>query len=171
MGPAIEKFLADKKLMLGICNGFQVLATLGLFNNEKVAIALDENTGGAFINRWEDITVHDNKCPWTKNLKSMKLPIRHGEGRVVFTKKSTMSDHEQYLEMKNNSRVVMTYHTDPNGSFEKVAGVCDDSGQVFGLMPHPEAARADFLYPGQHVVGSLGLTIFENMKNYLKETF
>ena len=173
----IQKFLADdfkefmkaKKPIIGICNGLQVLSKLGAFSDfDGRYIGLAHNRSGKFIDQWEELEVQNSPCIWTKGIKSIKLPIRHGEGRFVFNESSaelkTLS--EQFI---SQNQIVLTYENNPNGSHHNIAGVCDATGLVFGLMPHPEAAIKAELYPGGEVTGTLGSQLFLNAINYSLE--
>ena len=135
-------------------------------------MALEHNECGHFINFWSDLKVVDSPCVWTKNIKKIKLPIRHGEGRFVFSK-NLGNIEEQLNQFVKSNRVVLRYESNPNGSISDIAGVCDDSGLVFGLMPHPEAATSLLHYPGHEMDAgeSLGQEIFNNIGKYLKENF
>ena len=169
----LKKFINDKKPVIGICNGFQVLTTLGIFNTDNYAVALEHNECGHFINYWEYVNVKQTNCVWTKGLKRLRLPIRHGEGRFVFSKAHKNSAKEQYESLSSDKNIVMSYENNPNGSAGSIASICDDSGLVFGLMPHPEAATHLWQYPGHSIDEgeSLGQEIFNNVSSYLKENF
>lgn len=171
MKQEIDKFLDDRKPIIGICNGFQVLAALGFFNDDRAAVTLEHNDSGHYINRWEVVHCRPRQNSiWTKDISNMRLPIRHGEGRLTFSK--TIGDKEQQLNyLLDNGRVAFTYENNPNGSDGKIAGVTDSTGLILGLMPHPEAARSTWLYPDHHVdtQESLGQKIFENAASYIEE--
>lgn len=143
----LSKFIANGKLVLGICNGFQVLVQMGLLPGdlndkpgadiEKGAklISLVHNKGGQFINRWVELEVTESShCAFLNGLKKIELPIRHGEGRILL---SDPSDEKLALKIKELG--VLRYSQDINGSFNNIAGLCNKRGNVFGLMPHPEA--------------------------------
>ncbi len=123
--------------MIGICNGFQVLVKLGLLPDAtgRQTTTLADNTCGRFIDRWVRVEApEDTRCIWTRELGAFELPIAHGEGRFV-------TDTPETLErLRNNGQVALRYAADdnPNGSVDNIAGVCDPSGLVLGLMPHPE---------------------------------
>lgn len=167
LGVAIEEFIASKKPIIGICNGFQVLTKLGVFNDDHVQVGLARNHHGRFIDKWSHLKVENQHCIWLKEMEDIFLPIRHGEGRFV----GAASAEATLQHLKVNNQVVLTYNDNPNGSLGDIAGVTDKSGVVFGLMPHPEAAVKEALYPGGEVVGTLGLKIFENAVNYIKKEF
>jgi phosphoribosylformylglycinamidine synthase len=131
----IEKFLEKEARILGICNGFQVLAQWGLLGNSQRSFTLTHNHNGQFINKWVSLRV-DSSCPWFHKLgERIYLPIRHGEGKIV------LSNHS------HPPRGVLWYEKDVNGSWDNTAGVMSANGKVFGLMPHPEVATKDFLHP------------------------
>lgn len=131
---SLTKFLAKDGRILGICNGFQVLSQLGAFDQfQSRSFTLAENAHGKFMDRWTKMAVQKTDSPWLKGIEGeLFLPVRHKEGRIV---------------CKGNINPVLKYETDVNGSFEQTAGIVDRSGQIFGLMPHPEVATMSFLHP------------------------
>ncbi|TNF25281.1 MAG: phosphoribosylformylglycinamidine synthase subunit PurQ [Deltaproteobacteria bacterium] len=165
-----HRFVEDGKLVIGICNGFQVLTKLGLLPNHKKnrTVALAPNNHGQFLNKWVGMNVKTEKCIWTKGIESLELPARHGEGRIVF---SAGKEDEIYQELKENGQIVFEYTTDINGSYKKIAGLCNAEGTVLGMMPHPEAA----LYEATSRIRSsnpwdktAAMKIFENAIAYYK---
>ena len=172
MGDHLRRFIADQKPIIGICNGFQVLSKLGLlpdFSGPR-SMALAPNIHGQFIDRWVKMDIHTNSiCKWTTGISSIELPVRHGEGRVVFTKGQAKSIFEQLVA---NGQVVLQYQEDINGSYENIAGICDPTGLVLGLMPHPEA----YLFQGTRRTLSAkpalsageGQALFQNILNHLR---
>jgi len=146
----IERFLERGGLAIGICNGFQSFVNLGILPGLKGdyfsrKVALIGNEKGNFINTWVKLRINTKSpCVFTKGMEYLELPIRHAEGKFYTTQ-------EVLQELKNNHQVVMTYAKsqeedakgiwplNPNGSLEDIAGICDPTGRVFGLMPHPEA--------------------------------
>ncbi len=171
-GDEIHQFVKKGKPIIGICNGFQVLAKLGLFSrvgDDQIKVGLAKNDSGQFIDQWSKLSVNGEHCIWLKGIKEIFLPIRHGEGRVVFGAGDVKAQTADFDKIKARGRDVLRYHQNPNGAHDDLAGLCDDSGLVFGLMPHPEAAIKSELYPGGHVLGSLGLTLFQNAVNYVLE--
>ncbi|MFC1534909.1 phosphoribosylformylglycinamidine synthase subunit PurQ [Thermodesulfobacteriota bacterium] len=150
IGEQIYQFIEDGKLVIGICNGFQSLVNLGLLpgfesDYRERRIALIGNNSGNFIDRWVNLKINpESPCIFTKGVSHMELPVRHAEGNF-FT-----SDSGIDLLFKNN-QVVMQYTDEkgdianrnwpdnPNGSLKDIAGICDPTGRIFGLMPHPEA--------------------------------
>lgn len=129
--------------MFGPCNGFQVLVKLGLLPDPHAGrqeVTLAHNTSGRFIDRWTPMAVvPDSVCIWTRGLEDHDLPMAHGEGR--FTAPPDVLDR-----LEANGQVALRYTENPNGSDRDIAGVCDPTGLVFGLMPHPER----YLHPTNH---------------------
>jgi phosphoribosylformylglycinamidine synthase subunit PurQ / glutaminase len=137
--------------MIGVCNGFQVLVQVGLLPGPQAGepwpadaapearVALTDNTPPRFKDGWVRVAADaDSPCVWTCGLlehgtgDTMMLPIAHGEGRFV------ARDHQTLAELESNGQVALRYLDNPNGSMGDVAGICDASGRIFGLMPHPE---------------------------------
>src|SRR3989338_4633379 len=134
----LHEFVAQDKLILGICNGFQILTNLGLLPG-----ALTYNESARYINRWIDLKT-TNKTPWLKKIKNLSLPIAHGEGKYYLPDK-------QIQLLKSNDQIAVKYHKgemhkeyglpyNPNGALEDIAGVTDKTGRIFGMMPHPDRA-------------------------------
>jgi phosphoribosylformylglycinamidine synthase len=180
LADSLRKFIADGKLIIGICNGFQILVKSGLLPGGAEYIqetSLIINDSAKFEDRWVYLAA-DGRCVWTKGLKKIiYLPVAHGEGKFV------VGDKEVILRLKKNKQIVFRY-TDaqgklcgypenPNGSTDNIAGICDETGRIFGLMPHPER----HIYPCQHPrKGDLkkeadGLQIFINGVNFIKQHF
>lgn len=165
---SLLRFL-QRGLMIGICNGFQVLAKMGLLpmldSRPGPEASLDVNSSGRFIDRWVSVKFEPNcPCVWTRDLTTMDLPVRHGEGRFIAS--------PQVLDrLERQGQVALRYGADqnPNGSMRDIAGVCDPSGRVLGLMPHPETYLKDSHHPLRRRVKSTstGLTIFENAVRFL----
>lgn len=142
----IKKFINDGKLIIGICNGFQILVKAGLLpglNGVKQEATLMLNDSGKFEDRWTYLKSNDSKCAWTKGLPQViYLPVAHGEGKFVTKDNSILN------RLKENKQIVFQYcdekgrfgdyPVNPNGSLEHIAGTCDETGRIFGLMPHPE---------------------------------
>ena len=178
---ALNRFVAEGKLIIGICNGFQVLVRTGLLpgNNtpemtQRSTLAM--NTSAKFECRWVDLETQESPCVFTKGVKtSMYLPVAHAEGR--FTAPTDVLE-----ELEANNQVVFRYAesrypNNPNGSDANIAGVCDPTGKIFGLMPHPERFLTKWNHPRwtrsieAHNTRSEegdGLVIFKNAVNYVK---
>jgi phosphoribosylformylglycinamidine synthase len=145
-------------LVLGICNGFQILVRMGLvpaLDGMRGAqeVTLAPNREGYYIDRWVRLLVEeDSPNVFTRGLKTLSLPVRHGEGRFIPADDAVMARIEErrlvalrYCDERG--RPTMEFPQNPNGSAAAVAGVCDPSGRVFGLMPHPEAAVSMYQLP------------------------
>ena len=147
LGEAIERFGADGRLVLGICNGFQVLVQMGLLPGidgvtDRGALTLTDNDSGKFECRWVTLecrSPHGIFCPLGRRLR---MPVAHAEGKVVVADESVVDQLEAagqiafvYVDPDGGSAV---YPYNPNGSVSAIAGVTDPTGRVLGLMPHPE---------------------------------
>lgn len=133
---SVEEFAASGKLVLGICNGFQVLCEAKLLPG-----ALRKNTGMKFLCKEVELEVVSNDSPLTNELNvgdKRTIPINHFEGNY------TCSD-ETLAELKANNQIVLRYTNNPNGSLGDIAGVCNKARNVVGLMPHPERACEEIL--------------------------
>jgi phosphoribosylformylglycinamidine synthase subunit PurQ / glutaminase len=158
VGDVLRDFVAAQKPVIGICNGFQVLTRTGLLPG-----ALGHNASGHFQCEWVTLAAPASRSIWTTGLDTIDCPIAHGEGRYT---------HPDPVSLVAAGQVALRYSgTNPNGSVDDIAGVCDASGVVLGLMPHPENHVIARQYPGftHGVLGSLGLTLFEQGVRYAKE--
>jgi phosphoribosylformylglycinamidine synthase len=137
LGDALRKFRDSEKLILGICNGFQALLKAGLLllpDEDGPIATLAGNAIGMFQDRWVCLETNNNKSPFLQGIEKMHLPVAHGEGRFV-----CRSDWElQGLIQTGQAALRYAPGYNPNGSQGDVAGLCDVTGRVFGLMPHPE---------------------------------
>ena len=173
LGSAFFNMVEKKKPVIGICNGFQVLVKLGLLpfpaeTERRVALAANES--GKFIDRWVSLDVNPKSvCLWTKDLplSSLELPIRHGEGRIVFR---SGEEETIYQTLVRQGQIPLTYKEDVNGSHARIAALTDPSGIVLGLMPHPEAFVSQITYRSSQqntAAKGDGLFIFENIVKHL----
>ncbi len=143
LGEDILRFIEDGGLILGICNGFQVLVKAGILPGSSPAsqplITLSSNDSGKFECRWVHLGVNSQSpCIFTRGINRLYLPVAHGEGKVV-ADPETLSDLNvvlYYTDEHGSSNA--GYPDNPNGSVGNIAGICDASGRVFALMPHPE---------------------------------
>ncbi|MDR2754226.1 MAG: phosphoribosylformylglycinamidine synthase subunit PurQ [Planctomycetaceae bacterium] len=129
----LRQFYNDDKLILGICNGFQVLLKSGLLleeDSEGSIATLTWNLSVRYIDRWVHLRTEKSNSVFLRGIESMYLPIAHAEGRFVL--RDNVTQPLQQLALRYDSE------ENPNGSILDVAGVCDVSGRIFGLMPHPE---------------------------------
>lgn len=172
VGKELNEFIKKKGLIIGICNGFQILMKLGVFEpaSGERKMTLFHNESFKFQDRWVRCEFPESKCIWTKGLKTLSLPVRHGEGRILID--GTIEEQSRYFEIiKSQGQVALTYTEDINGSYNRVAGLTDPTGQIFGLMPHPEAALEPYLYPSSFIQDTgLPLNLFKNAIQYVKET-
>jgi phosphoribosylformylglycinamidine synthase subunit PurQ / glutaminase len=128
---AVARFARDGGLVLGICNGFQVLCEAGLLPG-----ALRPNANLEFICRDAALRLEHADTPFTARAEpgqTLTIPIKHGEGCYF-------ADQDLLAELERNGQIVLRYEQNPNGSVASIAGVCNEDGNVFGLMPHPEHA-------------------------------
>lgn len=172
LGDSFLKMVAQKKPIIGICNGFQALMKLGLlpFPDAKARVAaLAANAGGSFIDKWVTLDVQsESVCLWTQGLPfmEMELPIRHGEGRIVFKE---AEEEKIYETLLRQGQIPLTYRGDVNGSYKKIAALTDPTGTILGLMPHPEAFVSSATYKNTGYTGDgHGLMIFKNIVRYIK---
>ncbi|MBN1380062.1 MAG: phosphoribosylformylglycinamidine synthase subunit PurQ [Deltaproteobacteria bacterium] len=172
------QFIKEGKLILGICNGFQLLVKLGFlpgfdgdYNTPKATLTF--NDSGKFEDRWVYLRIdRKSPCVYTKGQRGLYLPVRHGEGKFIVDSDVVLErlqkDHLIALQYShdNYQNMTMDYPANPNGSVRGIAGICNETGRVFGLMPHPEA----FLHFTNHPrwtreklpVDGQGLSIFKN---------
>lgn len=142
LGDDIQKFVGGGGLILGICNGFQVLVKAGILPQSTDAsqrLTLAGNDSSRFECRWVYLSVEQRSpCVFTKGMDAMYLPIAHGEGKVMAEPKalSGLNVVLRYADKEGNIRA--DYPHNPNGSADSIAGICDSSGRIFALMPHPE---------------------------------
>ncbi len=160
---SIVEFAQSGGLVIGICNGFQILIEAGLLPG-----TLRRNVSLQFRCQFTYISTENNNTPFTNAIKPkkiLKIPIAHGDGNYF-------ADEKTLKEMKKNNQIVFRYTTptgditidaNPNGSLDNIAGICNKKGNVLGMMPHPERA-------GETVLGSIdGLSVFQSIINNLGE--
>jgi phosphoribosylformylglycinamidine synthase subunit PurQ / glutaminase len=158
IGDALRNFVAAGRPVIGICNGFQVLTRTGLLPG-----ALGHNASGHFQCEWVTLDAPPSHCIWTAGIATIDCPIAHGEGRYT---------HADPAGLAAAGQVALRYAgNNPNGSVDAIAGVCDPSGVVLGLMPHPENHVIGRQYTGytHGQRGALGLALFEQGVRYAKE--
>ena len=177
LGEDIKKFVNDGRLVLGICNGFQVLVKTGILpgieGQSAQPVTLTNNDSGKFECRWVYLKVNEKSpCVFTKGMKDIYTPIAHGEGKLVAEPgmAEKLNIVVQYVNEKGKTQA--GYPHNPNGSVKDIAGICDASGRIFGMMPHPE----DFIRWTQHPRWTrekpredlYGLQIFTNAATWAK---
>ena len=185
----LQKFIDRGGLILGVCNGFQIMVKLGLLpglENDYFTqtVSLMQNDCGSFQNFWVRLRFEpQSPCVFTRGLDFMPLPIRHGEGKIFTLDRDLLAKMEargcvacRYADPMSGA-ATMDFPHNPNGSLNAIAGLCDPTGRIFGLMPHPEA----YLYPENHPqwdlqnlrgelpAYGLGLKIFTNAVECLRQ--
>jgi phosphoribosylformylglycinamidine synthase subunit PurQ / glutaminase len=168
----LNEFRDAGKLLIGICNGFQVLVKMGILPNStgswEQEVSLVHNAGGEFIDTWVTVEVEKNtRSVWTEGVETIDLPVRHGEGRFIVENTDVLD------RLEHNGNVALRYSgNNPNGSVNNIAGITDGTGRIFGLMPHPEA----FLVPQNHPrwvrdreMRQTGLVFFKNAVEYVRK--
>lgn len=183
----LTRFVEDGKLVIGICNGFQVLIKMGLLpgingtqsslNGYRQEFTLTYNDSGKFEDRWVYLKSFSNKSVFVDKDSIIYVPIAHAEGKFV-------AGNERELEALDKSGQIIFKYADkdgnmanypwnPNGSMNNIAGICDSTGRVLGMMPHPERYIEPTQHPGWTREGLKsegdGLAIFRNAVNYVKE--
>jgi len=156
-GDALENAVARSTPIIGICNGFQTLVRMGILPGVGHLAALGHNASGGFQCRWMRIKPVSQRSVWTRGLdQDIYCPIAHGEGRFT-------CDDATLTALQKNDQVALTYSSaNPNGSRGDIAGICDESGFVLGLMPHPENHVVARQHPQFHrgKRDGLGLNLF-----------
>ena len=149
LGRQLIRFVDNGNLVLGICNGFQTLVNIGLLpglsqNDHQRSVALTFNDCGNFRDQWVFLRVNPKSpCVFTRGIHFAELPVRHGEGKFF-------ADETTLVQLRGQNQIAIQYALpdgetangrypfNPNGSVHDIAGICDVTGRVFGLMPHPE---------------------------------
>jgi len=180
----VRKFIDDGKLVLGICNGFQVLVKSGILLGHgeapgQGAVTITYNDSGKFEDRWVYLSPESDRCVFIEPGRRIYLPVAHGEGKVATRDEQTLESLSadghiafKYVDKDGNEG---EYPVNPNGSVGSIAGLTDKTGRVLGLMPHPERHVRGTQHPrwtrrqGPEV--SDGTTIFTNAVRYIKESF
>jgi len=194
IGDQMRNFIKKGNLIIGICNGFQTLVNLGLlpgFNGDyqSRSVAVTYNDCGNFRNDWVTLKINPaSPCIFTKGLDKIELPVRHGEGKFYVADSVTdrLFQNDQVViqyAMPDGSSANGRFPYNPNGSIHDIAGICDPTGRIFGLMPHPEA----FNHPTNHPdwprkreiarrrkeqidnAPTLGIRIFKNAVDAIKQ--
>ena len=181
------KFVKGDKLVIGICNGFQILVNLGLLPalNNKYGdrqVALLHNTSARYTVRWIDLKI-ENQNPWFSNIETLSLPIAHGEGKFfaegeILKKLNT----QKLIAAKYTKGEICDYQSldfNPNGSVNDIAAITNETGKILGMMPHPERAifftqlpnwtylKEQYLRKNQELPKfGPGIIIFKNAVNY-----
>jgi phosphoribosylformylglycinamidine synthase len=177
LGAALHQFRAKEKLILGICNGFQVLLKAGLLlppDEDGPLATLAHNAQGRFEDRWIHLQARAGRCVFLKGYERLHVPIAHGEGRFVCRADWILKGLDQagqivlrYVDAEGRPG---PYPINPNGAQGDVAGLCDVSGRVLGLMPHPERHVLPTQHPSWTRKGLAaegeGMRLFRNAVEY-----
>ena len=180
----ILNFIHEGKLILGVCNGFQLMVKLGLLpgfdgDYQTQQVTLTFNDSGRFESRWVYLRVEKHTpCIFTRGIEKLYLPVRHGEGKFYPANTAVLK------RLRQRHHVVLQYATpgftptheyplNPNGAVDAIAGICDETGRLFGLMPHPEA----YLHYTNHPRWTreklpeegMGLAVFRNAVEYIRK--
>jgi phosphoribosylformylglycinamidine synthase subunit PurQ / glutaminase len=183
LSDTLQSFRDAGKLVIGICNGFQVLLKTELLlpmDKAGSLATLAANDSGHFEDSWVRLVASGSKCVFLSGIEELELPVAHGEGKFVTRDGGTLSKLREagQLVLRYASRATnagsnsssVSYPDNPNGAMDNVAGICDSTGRVFGLMPHPER----FVDPTQHPTWTRGparevgegLAMFRNAVRY-----
>lgn len=188
LGDKILKFASHDKLIIGICNGFQIITNLGLLPEPtgERKVALMRNIKARYECRWTLLKNNSKKCIWTNGIETLHIPVAHGEGNFY-------AAPETLETLKNNDQIVFTYTKpdgspadqeyphNPNGALADIAGICDSSGRILGMMPHPERffsfenedgwelKKEQLIRAGKQLPKEgAGLKVFENAVKYFR---
>ncbi len=179
-GP-LRAFVKENKLVLGICNGFQILVRAGLLPDPAVddptpSITLSRNDSGRYEDRWVTLKVCSAKSEFLSREDVFELPVAHGEGKFIPRDEQVLKDLQDggqlVLKYTKPGEEKVEYPWNPNGSVGDVAGICDPTGRVLGLMPHPERFHDPLHHPQwtrrRGEIRPAGLRFFENARAYVK---
>jgi phosphoribosylformylglycinamidine synthase subunit PurQ / glutaminase len=178
----IEKFRSEDRLVLGICNGFQIMMRSGIFFDRGTTnppITLFWNAQGRYEARWVHVKVGKTNSPFLNGLDTLYLPMAHAEGRILFRDQAAADELETQHQLAlryctqegETSDVALPFPTNPNGAANNIAGITDVSGRIMGLMPHPERHLVPTHHPAwtrremQPEHGD-GFAIFKNAVEY-----
>lgn len=179
----LKDFFESGKVILGICNGFQLLVKLGMLPAQgrryfERQVSLSHNDSARFEDRWVHLQAHtQSPCVFTRGLDRLYLPVRHGEGKLVARNEETLAALEReglvalsYVHPETG-QASTEYPHNPNGSPRGIAGLTDPSGRILGLMPHPEAYNHPTNHPAwtRGEQGTLGIRLLANGVEYLRQ--
>jgi phosphoribosylformylglycinamidine synthase subunit PurQ / glutaminase len=185
----IDAFLKNGNYIMGVCNGFQMLVKLGLLPNLKhdfePETTLEKNNSNKYEDRWVSCRVNPHvNTPFLKDIDILPVPVRHGEGKLIIKNEQIVNEilEKNLIALSyadENGNITDEYPKNPNGSQLNTAGLTDPSGQVFGLMPHPEAFLSFYNHPdwpklkrdGKELERhQTGQAIFDNIVKHVKST-
>jgi phosphoribosylformylglycinamidine synthase len=181
----LHRFVEAGKPVIGICNGFQVLVKTDLLPGQLAGqkgqnCTLTNNACGRFIDRWVRLESRSRKCIWTNGITQLEVPIAHGEGQFLAANdavRQALWDQDQVAFVYVNadgSAANGAFPHNPNGSVDDIAGICDSTGLVLGLMPHPERFVDAIQHPSWTKLGGYsgeggGLTVFRNAVRHVTD--
>ncbi|MGE5607618.1 MAG: phosphoribosylformylglycinamidine synthase I [Bacillota bacterium] len=185
LAEAFARFIEAGKPIIGICNGFQVLVKTDLLpgpiaGESGQTCTLTNNDCGRYFDRWVNLAGRGGKCIWTAGIEQLEVPVAHGEGKFVprdeLIRKALWENGQVALvyAKADGSPAGGQFPENPNGSVDDIAGICDASGLVFGLMPHPERHVDPTQHPAWTGMKPLpkegqGLAIFKNAVKHVRE--
>jgi len=181
----LARFIRDGKLIIGICNGFQILVKTGLLpglsanhGNFKKEAVLYTNDSARYEDRWVYLKSYSKLCVFTSQMpkETIYLPVAHGEGKFIPQDNETLQkiiDNDQvvFRYCDSGGNVTDRYPLNPNGAVDNIAGICDTTGRILGLMPHPERFQDITNHPGwtrEKIDAPDGMFIFRNAVSYIK---
>jgi len=178
LGDKFCRFIEDGGLVFGVCNGFQILIKTGILPGPRMTsrpqVTLTNNDSGKFECRWINLKVDPAvNCVFTKGISRLNLPIAHGEGKIMCEETIASSLKAPLYYCDENGDITAPYPYNPNGSFKNMAGLTDNSGRVFALMPHPERYVVHSQHPSftadHGKQPGEGFKIFENAVSWVKD--
>lgn len=179
LGSQLDQFVQEGRPILGICNGFQVLVKAGLLpgttlSHTSARATLTENASAQFECRWVSLSPQQSLCIFTQELtRALELPVAHGEGQFVFDGDIAELSARGLIPLvytSDHESETVEYPANPNGSVGNIAGVCNERGTIFGLMPHPERYVNMLQHPlrrGRATGEGDGLLLFQNAYTYV----
>jgi phosphoribosylformylglycinamidine synthase I len=179
LGDDITRFFEAGRLILGICNGFQVLVKAGFLpepgNGRQPGVTLTTNDSGKFECRWVYLAVNEKSpCVFTKGMGRMYIPVAHGEGKFVAGPDILPDINVVVRYADERGDIEVGYPQNPNGSVDNIAGICDSSGRIFALMPHPERHIRGTQHPQWTRLGAKpygdGFPIFQNAVRWVQQS-
>lgn len=174
----VPDFIKQGGLILGVCNGLQVLVKTNILPGFDVnglqPVTLTNNDSGKFECRWVHLAAEkDSPCVFTRGIERMDLPVAHGEGKLVALPGVLPRIHPVLYYADAEGNRTAKYPDNPNGSVDDIAGICDDTGQIFALMPHPERHIRATQHPQWTRTGRSGrgdgFKIFKNAVNWAEK--
>jgi phosphoribosylformylglycinamidine synthase len=180
----LQQFIADGKLVMGVCNGFQLMVKMGLLpaiggDHQTQSATLTHNDSGRFEDRWTYLkSDFESPCIYTRGIETTYLPVRHGEGKFFADNATLDTIADKHLAPLSyadaEGKVTMDYPLNPNGSSRAIAALCDETGRLFGLMPHPEAYTHRTHHPRwtrepELPEEGMGLRLYRNAIDFIHE--